>query len=729
MLVLILLLLNLSDDVFSLRRHHWWHPLPKCGPYEVASPCAITCPPQSCDSLFTDYYLCEEATHCSPGCNCIHNYLRNDHGVCIPMEQCFADLYHPGLHPRRNPMTWYRNWYQLIKSRLIDSLLVSYTDAESSLSSVSVSCYISHHTGPNSATMCNGDPNAMVFDCPSPCPPTCDQPDTSGLACIAMCDPSGCICKEGYILSKIGGQCVLPHECPGGAPKCSGNKTYVDCYIECTNRYCPGDYSDALVIYDPVYPCAPGCACKDGYLMLNSDDRRCVLAAECPPVQCTGPNEIWDPAPLNCNRRRCEDVNINTECIDLSTGTPQCVCKPGYYRDINNLCVPASECGKCNGDPNAISKQCVTSCAPTCADPDVSNKFCIEVCSTSGCECKPGYILSKIGGVCIEPASCPGGSPLCGGNKTYVDCFIGCPTNYCPTDDSRAMIACSIAFPCPPGCACNPGYMILSYEDQRCVKSSECPPVNCTRPNEVWDPAPSICYSESCEDTKSDCSDNPGPPRCVCQSGFYRNKDDICVPASECDTGCNGDPNAMRSACPSYCPPTCDEPSSFGKICIDACDPVGCVCKPGYILTKYPDGKCVKAEECPGGSPSCGENKTYVDCFVGCPTNYCPLDDSQAMIACDIAFPCPPGCACNPGYLMLSYEDQRCVKSSECPPINCTRLNEVWDPTPSNCYSESCEYMNSVCSDHYPGPPRCVCKSGFYRNKNDICVPASECGK
>lgn len=65
------------------------------------------------------------------------------------------------------------------------------------------------------APKCNGDPNAMVFECPTSCPSTCDRPDTSSQPCIAMCDPSGCMCKAGYILSKIGGKCILPHECPG----------------------------------------------------------------------------------------------------------------------------------------------------------------------------------------------------------------------------------------------------------------------------------------------------------------------------------------------------------------------------------------------------------------------------------------------------------------------------------------------------------------------------------
>lgn len=62
-------------------------------------------------------------------------------------------------------------------------------------------------------------------------------------------------------------------------------------------------------------------------------------------------------------------------------------------------------------------------------------------------------------------------------------------------------------------------------------------------------------------------------------------------------------------------------------------------------------------------------------------------------------------------------------------PVNCTRPNEVWDPYPSNCNFETCEDMNRECGDSSSGPPRCVCKPGYYRNQSDICIPATECSK
>lgn len=62
----------------------------------------------------------------------------------------------------------------------------------------------------------------------------------------------------------------------------------------------------------------------------------------------------------------------------------------------------------CKGDPNAVSNPCPSSCPATCALPDNSLILCVDECDSSGCECKPGYVLSEPGGKCIRPEECPG---------------------------------------------------------------------------------------------------------------------------------------------------------------------------------------------------------------------------------------------------------------------------------------------------------------------------------
>ncbi|XP_026731701.1 zonadhesin-like [Trichoplusia ni] len=820
-----------------------------CGPNEVASQCAMTCPPQSCDSIYTEYMCAKKG--CTPGCDCIDGYLRNSEGECIPSDQCF-----------------------------------------------------------NEGAGCRGDANATQVACGSACEATCAQPDTDR-PCILLCKVNACKCNSGYILTESGGVCIKPEDCPGGNPTCGANKTYVNCNVGCPTNYCPRDDGRAIVACDPPFPCPGGCACESGYLMLSDEDKRCVLSSECPPVNCTRPNEVWDANPTKCFDERC-----GSKCDNKGQSAPRCVCKDGFFRNENDICVPESECPiqtcngdpnasfstclsacpktctnkdkvlicpavcrgsgckcnpgyvlnddglcvkpeecpaseGCNGDPNAELSDCITACPRTCenqeddpfcpiscdavgcvckpefvlntngscikpeecigprgcnGDPNAqfsecpsacpvscNNKeivnSCASSCESAGCECKPGFVLND-NGKCVKPKDCPGGSPKCPANQTYVDC-TACATDYCTSLELRGQFACSVAYPCPGGCVCSNGYAALSYEDPRCVLTSDCPSTaKCPKPNEVWEENPSACYSEKCENRDGACDDIIKKiivfPRCVCVEGYYRNKDGDCVPESECPPiGCNGDPNAMFSGCLTGCPRTCEDQED-DELCPVSCDTGGCVCKPGFVLNtngscikpeqctgprgcngdpnaKYSDcpspcpvscdnkeqsttcsgcgpagceckpnhvlnenGRCVKPNDCPGGSPICPANQTYVYCTV-CASNYCPISDNVGRGACGIAYPCPGGCACSSGYLQLNYEDKRCISSSDCPPVTCTRPNEIWDPKPSRCYLESCRDIRKECDFVGADEPRCVCKEGYYRNDENVCVPESEC--
>lgn len=59
---------------------------------------------------------------------------------------------------------------------------------------------------------CNGDPNAVIQTCSWSSPATCDSPNASY---DGKCNFPSCVCKPGYILSKIGGKCILPDKCSG----------------------------------------------------------------------------------------------------------------------------------------------------------------------------------------------------------------------------------------------------------------------------------------------------------------------------------------------------------------------------------------------------------------------------------------------------------------------------------------------------------------------------------
>ncbi|CAH0583154.1 unnamed protein product [Chrysodeixis includens] len=736
--------------------------------------------------------VCEYVANDKPRCVCKEGYLRNDDQICIPKSQC-----PPG---------------------------------------------------------CNGDRNATFNSCLSACPITCAN-QNEAFGCIDVCK-TGCDCNLGYVLNQDTGLCVKPIDCPGGKPTCGVNETYVDC-LGCSTNYCPTSDSRGIVECSIAYPCPGGCTCSNGYLALSAEDKRCVLASECPPVQCTRPNEVWDPKPSKCYSEKCDDRE--SFCLYTGPDKPRCVCLEGFYRNEDDICVPQAECPpigcggdqnatfrgclspcrttcanrdqsfgcpavcsgagcdcnpgyvynefnqcikpedcpadpKCNGDRNATFQFCPSSCRASCDNPEQSGA-CSEVCAPEGCGCKNGYILLPETGQCVAPIDCPGGIPKCPANESYQFCKISCLTDYCPANDSLTSFSCNYVFPCRGGCVCEEGYLRLSNENPQCVPSAECPPVECTRPNEIWDPNPSGCLLERCEEMGSDCDIPIQPyPKCVCEPGYFRNASDICVPAAECpsngckgdlnasyrdclsacpttcankdlniecievcmpagcvcndgyvmlsdtndicikiedcpaESQCGGDRNATFKTCPSPCHATCDNPESF-RICPDVCDPDGCVCKSGYLLTQEEDGKCVDPSDCPGGSPTCPANEEYVDCKVLCPSNYCPtiFDDSSSLVICDPIFPCPGGCVCKEGHLRFNETDDRCVPVSECPQLECTKPNEVWEPNPPKCLRERCDSRNLDCDFQIQQPPRCICKPGYFRNQDDVCVLASEC--
>lgn len=58
---------------------------------------------------------------------------------------------------------------------------------------------------------------------------------------------------------------------------------------------------------------------------------------------CTGDNEIFTECKLPCGQK-CEDLGRDIQCNTL-TCTPGCDCRPGFYRNSKDECVPASLCG------------------------------------------------------------------------------------------------------------------------------------------------------------------------------------------------------------------------------------------------------------------------------------------------------------------------------------------------------------------------------------------------
>nr|XP_037867530.1 zonadhesin isoform X3 [Bombyx mori] len=689
-----------------------------CNANETLVSCKAGCPADYCPTSDSRAVAaCARPYPCSPGCVCKQNYklLSENDKRCVLTTDC------PPVTCTRPNEVW-NPCAQCLAERCEDLNSTSNQNCPAELRSYCrPQCVCAKGYYRNNNDVCVPK-NACPGQCPVParCRPTCSVPNPPN--CPPYKPPTenvdGCQCQEGYILSETEGKCVKIETCPS---PCNANETLVSCKAGCPADYCPTSDSRAVAACARPYPCSPGCVCKQNYKLLSENDKRCVLATDCPPVTCTRPNEVWNPC-AQCLAERCEDLNStsNQNCpAELrSYCRPQCVCAKGYYRNNNDVCVPKNACpGQCPVPAR---------CRPTCSVPNPPNcpPYKPPTENEDGCRCQEGYILSETEGKCVKIETCP--SP-CNANETLVSCKAGCPADYCPTSDSRAVAACARPYPCNPGCVCKQNYKLLSENDKRCVLTTDCPPVTCTRPNEVWNPC-AQCLAERCEDLNSTSNQNcPAElrsycrPQCVCAKGYYRNNNDVCVPKNACPGQC---------PVPARCRPTCSVPNPPNcppyKPPIENVD--GCQCQEGYILSET-EGTCVKIETCP--SP-CNANETLVSCKTGCQTNYCPTSDSRAVVDCALPYPCNPGCVCKQNYKLLSENDKRCVLTTDCPPVTCTRPNEVWNPC-AQCLAERCEDLNSTSNQNCPAElrsycrPQCVCANGYYRNNNDVCVPKKAC--
>ncbi|XP_052739852.1 inducible metalloproteinase inhibitor protein-like [Bicyclus anynana] len=116
-----------------------------------------------------------------------------------------------------------------------------------------------------------------------------------------------------------------------------------------------------------------------------------------------------------------------------------------------------------------------------------------------------------------------------------------------------------------------------------------------------------------------------------------------------------------------------------------------------------------------------------------CPKHYCPKDDSIFQVACLPPSPCFAfgGCFCKANYLRTNDEEERCILASDCPPIECTRKNEIWNPCPGPCFTEYCgSEVPKTCNnlvDHMCRP-QCVCLKNYrrYYTTNE-CIPENDC--
>ncbi|XP_073952243.1 zonadhesin-like isoform X2 [Choristoneura fumiferana] len=736
--------------------------------------CASYCP-VTCANRFTNGdWLC--ATVCRTACDCISGTLRNDSGVCVPVEQCTPPVC------RQNekylncgtacPLTCdnYKNPPKVCTRQCVEDCFCE----DGFVRDRNMRCVKPENCEP----IC---PAGEKFnECSAHCQDTCENFDKPDRICTYQCQ-SGCVCEAGTVRRKDG-KCVPPLEC-SPQPTCS-NATEV--YSPCS-AHCEPTCENSSPYRPCTRICKPGCKCIDG--LVRRKDGQCVKVEECSQLTCSG-DEVFDACSAHCEPT-CENNGPNRVCTAICK--PGCKCGDGLVRRKDGKCVKLKDC---SAEPSCPAQEvydpCSAHCEPTCEN-NGPDRACTDICSP-GCKCEDG-LVRRSDGKCVKLKECQN-TPQCPLNERWVPCVIGlCAPKSC--DELGFPVACpEIIGPCKGGCVCAENY--LRNSNGVCIPQKDCPScggdfnatsgcgINCgnhcsnyNKPNNcsslplfcqyngcdckdgyVYNDAIKRCISPSdCPNNNQPCSDPnaervecatqcpstcanpiPGPciascklNECVCKKGFILSeRGGKCVSVDQCpkDASCNGDSNAVIKANPIPCPSTCAAPNAW-PYCKKYAPEVGCECKPGFLKsTDDIDGKCIKPDECKGGNP-CGVNGTFVGCNFGCPTNNCPVNDNRGVIACSPPFPCPSGCACKVNYRKKSYEDIQCILASECPQVNCTRQNEVWSPCPSACLQEDCTDVNkppTTCNTLLLNcQPQCICKKGHYRDANGLCVPANQC--
>ncbi|KAI8420775.1 hypothetical protein MSG28_007986 [Choristoneura fumiferana] len=651
--------------------------------------CASYCP-VTCANRFTNGdWLC--ATVCRTACDCISGTLRNDSGVCVPVEQCTPPVC------RQNekylncgtacPLTCdnYKNPPKVCTRQCVEDCFCE----DGFVRDRNMRCVKPENCAPQ-PTCSNA--TEVYSPCSAHCEPTCEN-SSPYRPCTRICKP-GCKCIDGLVRRKDG-QCVKVEEC--SQLTCSGDEVFDACSAHCEptcenngpNRVCTAI-------------CKPGCKCGDG--LVRRKDGKCVKLKDCSAEPSCPAQEVYDPCSAHCEPT-CENNGPDRACTDICS--PGCKCEDGLVRRSDGKCVKLKECQNTPQCPlNERWVPCVIGlCAPKSCDELGFPVACPEIIGPckGGCVCAENYLRNS-NGVCIPQKDCPS----CGGDFNATSgCGINCG-NHCsnynkPNNCSSLPLFCQYN-----GCDCKDGYV---YNDaiKRCISPSDCPNNNqpCSDPNAERVECATQCPSTCANPIPGPCIASCKLNECVCKKGFILSeRGGKCVSVDQCPT-----PNAWPY-CKKYAPE------------------VGCECKPGFLKsTDDIDGKCIKPDECKGGNP-CGVNGTFVWCNTGCPTNNCPVSDNRGIIACSPPNPCPSGCACKLNYRHKSSADITCILASDCPITSaCT------DPNAERVECAPAPGCRPTCDAPNPGPcilscalNECVCKKGFILSeKGGKCIPANQC--
>nr|WIM01337.1 zonadhesin-like protein 4 [Limnephilus flavicornis] len=610
---------------------------------------------------------CTYLPGCYPGCICKEGFLKNADGVCVPEATC--------VNQCPNPNESYNTCGTACPKTCENKDKEIFCTFQCVTGCFCNDGYVRDANGvcilPESCPLVCG-PNQVINECPA-CP--------AGQICPKICIPR-CECIPGYIFdttgtcTKVTTTCApkttkAPTTCAPKttkapttcAPKTTTKKPVCgtnEVYSECGATGCVNTCANPTLAQISKCACKPGCICIDGYL--RNSKKACVAPEKCDTCK---ENEEYSACDAHGCRNTCAEPDLLLRCSYVAGCYPGCICKEGFLKNANGVCVPEATCVNQCPNPNESYNTCGTACPKTCENKD-KNIFCTFQCVT-GCFCNDRYVRDA-NGVCILPESC---LKTCPENEVYNECGTACPKT-CKTKD--AMIKCTAD--CNAACFCQEGY-IRDKTGGKCIPERDCPLV--CGPNQVINECP------------------PCPKGQICAA--------VCIPRCECVPGYIFDTTGTCVKVTTTCAPkTTKAPTTRAPKTIKT--PTKCA----PIKTKAPTTCATKV---------CGTNEVYSECGATACVNTCANPTFAQVSRCS----CKSGCICIDGYLRNSKDE--CVAPQQCAK-KCPK-NEVYNECGTAC-PKTCKTKDAMIKCTADCNAACFCQEGYIRDKTGgKCIPEKDC--
>ncbi|KAG7309637.1 hypothetical protein JYU34_004115 [Plutella xylostella] len=425
----------------------------QCKENEVYSDCKITHPPQTCDSIYSQYQPCEDCP-CNPGCNCRDGYLRNGtmEDLCIPSESCPPPTPVCSDNEKFNSCGTaceltcdnYKNPPNVCTKECVAQCFCQ----EGLVRASDGSCILPEYC--EIQKQCQE--NEVFSNCKITHPPqTCDSIYTQYQPCEdCPCDP-GCNCKDGYLRNGTMNDVCIPSElCPTPQPSCPENQEFNSCgsacELTCDNYNNPPGFC--------TFQCVAKCFCKDG--LVRASDGSCVLPQDCSLQPQCKENEVYSDCKIIRPPQTCDSIYTQYQPCEDCQCSPGCNCKDGYLRNgtMDDLCIPSESCPP--PSPSCADKEqyksCGTACELTCDNYKDAPLDCTKQC-VEKCFCQDGLVRAS-DGTCVLPENCP---PSQAAECPINEIFTNCTYNKCQKtcSDLEYHIACRPPPNCyEPGCVC-----------------------------------------------------------------------------------------------------------------------------------------------------------------------------------------------------------------------------------------------------------------------------------